>query len=115
VPLLTLWPPPRIDGSVPVTDVPPSSVEDPAAQSSHTQHERLLPTPTSRAVTALRPIKKEIPAAAMLPIKIERRRARLSDENLENGSHILSRRFRREDLFLKPPGIVVTVPGTRAR
>jgi hypothetical protein len=98
-----------------VSEAPPPSVEDPVAHSFHTQHERLLPTPTSKAVTALSPTKKEIPAAAMLPIKIERRRARLSDENLENGSHILSRRFRREDLFLKPPGIVVTVPGTRAR
>jgi len=45
-------------------------------------------------------MKKEIPAATMLPSKIEPRRAGLSDENLENGSLIFSRMFRKEDLFL---------------
>jgi len=98
-----------------VPEALPPSVEGSVVHSFHIQQERLLPTPASKAVTALSPTKKEIPAAAMLPIKIERRRAGLSDENLENGSHILSRRFRKEDLFLKPPGIVVTAPGTRAR
>ncbi|MDQ4004528.1 MAG: hypothetical protein M3259_11955 [Actinomycetota bacterium] len=57
----------------------------------------------------------EIPAAATLPISIERRRARGSDPNLENGSFILSKILRKEDFFLRPPGIVVTAPGTRAR
>jgi hypothetical protein len=57
----------------------------------------------------------EIPAAATLPISIERRRARGSDPNLENGSLILSKILRKEDFFLRPPGMVVTAPGTRAR
>jgi hypothetical protein len=51
----------------------------------------------------------------MLPIKIERRRGRGSEANLENGRLILSKTFRKEDLFRKPPGMVVTAPGTRAR
>jgi hypothetical protein len=46
----------------------------------------------------------------MLPIKIERRRVRGSDANLENGRLILSKTFPTEDLledlFRKPPGMV---------
>jgi len=57
----------------------------------------------------------EIPAAVTLPISIERRRARGSDPNLENSSLILSKILRKEDFFLRPPGMVVTAPGTRAR
>ena len=92
------------------------SVEDSTVEhSSHTQHERLLPTPSSRPVTTISPTTKEIPAAAMLPIKIERRRGRGSEANLENGRLILSKTFRKEDLFRKPPGMVVTEPATRAR
>jgi hypothetical protein len=63
----------------------------------------------------VRPIRNEIPAAATLPIRIERRRARGRDANLENGRLILSKTFCKEDFFRKPPGMVVTAPGTRAR
>jgi hypothetical protein len=60
--------------------VPLPSAEDSSVEhSSHTQHERLLLTPSSRPVTTIRPTTKEIPAAAMLPIKIGRRRVRGSD------------------------------------
>src|SRR5215216_1188483 len=115
--LLALWPPPRTEGSVLARALALlSSAEDSSAEhSSHTQHERLLPTPSSRPVTTISPTAKEIPAAAMLPIKIERRRGRGSEANLENGLLILSKTFPKEDLFRKPPGMVVTAPGTRAR
>ena len=89
---------------MPVADVLALSVEDSVAHSFHSQHERLLPTPISRAVTALSPTKKEMPAAAMLLIRMERRRPGLSDKNLENGSLIFSRMFRKEDLFLTGVG-----------
>ena len=92
------------------------SVEDSTVEhSSHTQHERLLPTPSSRPVTTISPTTKEIPAAATLPIKIERRLVGGSEANLENGRLSLSKTFPKEDLFRKPPGMVVTAPGTRAR
>jgi|SRR3712207_5229259 len=115
--LLALWPPPRTEESVLacVLPLPPSAEDSSVEHSSHTQHERLLPTPSSRPVTTIRPTTKEIPAAAMLPIRIERRRGRGSEANLENGLRILSKTFLKEDLFRKPPGIVVTAPGTRAR
>jgi hypothetical protein len=63
----------------------------------------------------VRPNTNEIAAAATLPIKIERRRVRGSDANLENGRLIFSKMFRKEDFLRKPPGMVVTAPGTRAR
>src|SRR5215207_7124634 len=104
--LALLWPPPRIEGSVLARAILllPSAEDSSVEHSSHTQHERLLPTPSSRPVTTIRPTTKEIPAAATLPIKIERRRVRGSEANLENGCLILSKTFRKEDLFRKPPG-----------
>jgi hypothetical protein len=63
----------------------------------------------------VRPITHEIAAAAMLPTMRERRRMRGSDANLEKGRFNLSKTFRREDFLRKPPGMVVTAPGTRAR
>src|ERR687898_2179515 len=113
---LPLWPPPRIEGSVLARAVPLPSAEDSSVEhSSHTQHERLLPTPSSRPVTTIRPTMKEIPAPATLPINTERRRVRGTDANLENVRLILSKTFPKGDLFRKPPGMVVTAPGSRAR
>jgi hypothetical protein len=71
--------------------------------------------PNSTPVTMIRPTRNEIPAAATLPIRIERRRGRGSEANLENGRLILSKTFPKNDFFRKPPGMVVTAPGTRAR
>jgi hypothetical protein len=115
--LPVLWPPPRIDGSVLACELllPPSEDSSAVEQSSHTQHERLLPTPTSRTVMRISPTRHEIPAAARLPNMRERRLGRDSEANLEKGRFILSKRFRKEDFFRKPPGMVVTAPGTRAR
>ena len=116
--LLALWVPPRIVGSVLARAVPPlsSAAEDSSvAHSSHTQQDRLLPTPSSRTVMSISPTTHEITAAARLPINRERRRGRGSDPNLENGRLILSKRFPKEDFFRRPPGMVVTAPGTRAR
>jgi hypothetical protein len=114
--LLALWVPPRIVGSVLTCALLLSPAEDSAVeQSSHTQHERLFPTPTSRTVMRISPTRHEIPAAARLPTKRDRRRGRGSEANLEKGRLILSKRFRKVDLFRRPPGMVVTAPGTRAR
>jgi hypothetical protein len=116
--LVALWAPPRIEGSVLALAlfVPPLSSEDSSAaeHSSHTQHDRLLPTPTSRTVMSINPTTHEIPAATRLPINRERRRGRGSDPSLEKGRFILSRTFRKEDFFRRPPGMLVTAPGTRA-
>ena len=71
--------------------------------------------PNSTPVTMSRPTRNEIPAAATPPIRIERRRGRGSEANLENGRLILSKTFPKNDFFRKPPGMVVTAPGTRAR
>jgi hypothetical protein len=114
--LLALSPPPKIDGGVLASAVLVSLAEDSiVGHSSHTQHERLLPIPSSRPVTMIKPTRNESPPAITLPLRIERRLAGGRDKNLENGSRILSKMFRKEDLFLKPPGILVTVPGTRAK
>jgi hypothetical protein len=93
----------------------PPSAEGSLGHSSHTQHERLLPTPNSRAVMTIRPTRIETPAATTLRIRIERRRARGSDANLWNGTFVLSKALRKKDFFRMPPGMVVTAPGIRAR
>ena len=96
--------------------LPPWAEEDSATeQSSHTQHERLLPTPTSSTVIRISPTMHEIPAATRLPFTSERRRALGSDANLENGRFIFSIMLRKEDFFRKPPGMLVTASGMRAR
>src|ERR671910_1576960 len=102
--LALLWTPPRIEGSVLARAVLllPSAEDSSVEHSSHTQHERLLPTPSSRPVTTIRPTTKEIPAAATLPIKTERRLVRGSEANLENGRLILSKTFCRGDLLEAP-------------
>src|SRR3954469_23090994 len=92
----------------------PSAEDSAAEQSSHTQHERLLPTPTSSTVIRISPTMHEIPAATRLPFKSERRRERGSEATLEKGRLILSKTFRKADFFRRPPGMVVTAPGTRA-
>lgn len=61
------------------------------------------------------PTRIETPAAPTLRIRIERRRARGSEANLENGTFILSKSLRKKDFFVRPPGMVVTAPGMRAR
>ena len=117
MPLLALGPPRHIDGSVLVLDeVPPPSVEDSSGQSFHTQHERLLPTPSSRAVTMNRLTRKEIPAATALPIRTDRRLADVGErgENLENPALNLLRMLCQERRARKPPGSFVTASGTFA-
>jgi hypothetical protein len=117
--LLGLWAPLRIEETVLawVLLLLPAAAEDSSVveHSSHTQHDRLLPTPSSKTVMRIRPTTHEIPAATRLPINRERRRGRGSDLSFENGRFIHSKTFRKEDFFLRPPGIVVTAPGTRAR
>ena len=116
--LLVLWPPPRIVGSVLAwaLPVPPSAAEASAAeQSSHTQQERLLPTPTSRSVIKTSPTTHESAAAPRVAFNRDRRRGRGSEATFEKGRFNLSKKFRKKDFFRKPPGMVVTAPGTRAR
>ncbi len=91
------------------------SAGDSLGHSSHTQHERLLPTLNSRAVITIRPTRIETPAATTLRIRMERRRARGSDANFRNGTFVLSRVLRKKDFFRRPIGMVGTAPGIRAR
>src|SRR5215207_11516454 len=96
--LPTLGPPPKIDGSVLVSELPPpSSSEDCTGHSSHTQQVRLLPALCSRAVTAFRPKRNEIPAATtLLPTKRDQRRHRPpgGEENPWYGAFVPVRPFR---------------------
>jgi hypothetical protein len=76
-------PPPKIEGRVcaaspeaaPPPPPPPASF---AGHSSHTQHETLLPTPSSTPVTAPMPTTNEAAAAKSAPRRIERRRGGLT-------------------------------------
>jgi hypothetical protein len=113
--LLTLWLPPRIEGRVLVSEALPPSAEDWAGQLFHTQQERSLPTLNSTPVTMTKPTRNEITPATRLPTRRERRRAGGMEENLENGNLNLRRNLPHRDFFLKPPGMLVTAPGTRAK
>jgi hypothetical protein len=77
-------PPPKIEGRV--RAVPPEASPPPpaafAGHSSHTQHERLLPTPSSTPVTAPMPTTNEAAAAKIVPRRIERRRGGLARTTL---------------------------------
>ncbi len=95
--------------------VVPSAEDSTVEHSSHTQHERLLPTPTSSVVTIIRPTRNDIPAATILPIRMDRRAgADGRDENLANAALNLLRMLRQERRVLRPPGIFTTVSGTFA-
>jgi hypothetical protein len=83
--------------------------------SLHTQHERLLPAPTSRAVTALVPIRKAITPATILLISMALLREGAREKNQENGAVTQRRMFFQEKPVLKLTGMVFAVPGTRCR
>jgi hypothetical protein len=86
--VLTLEPPPRIDGSVLVVveAVVPSLEEARASgHSFHTQQEKLFPTLASTPVTIINPTTKAIAPATALPLKIERRLTGAREANLEKG------------------------------
>jgi hypothetical protein len=92
-----------------------SLLEDSVGHSFHTQHERLLLTPNSRAVTALMPIRKAIPPAATPLIKMDLRRDHGRERNQESGALSPPPMFRQESRVWKPPGILATLVGARAR
>jgi len=91
------------------------SAEDSVSQLSHAQHERFFPTLASTPVTMANPRTNMITPPIRLRIRIERRRDGPREESLENGNRNLTRNLPHADLFLKPPGMLVTAPGTRAR
>ena len=83
--------------------------------SLHTQHERFFPSPTSRAVTALVPIRKAIPPATILLISIALLREGPRDKNQENGPVTQRRKFFQENPVPKLTGMFFTVPGARRK
>ena len=83
--------------------------------SLHTQHERFLPAPTSRAVTALVPIRKAITPATRPLSSIALLREGAREKNQENGPVSQRRKFFQEKPVLRLTGMVFTVPGTRCR
>jgi hypothetical protein len=92
-----------------------SAEEDSAWQLSHAQHERFFPTLASTPVTMLNPIQNTIIPPIRLRMRIERRRGGAREESFENGNLSLPRNPPQADFFLKPPGMLVTASGTRAR
>jgi hypothetical protein len=92
-----------------------SPVEDSVEHSFHTQHERFLPAPTSRAVTALAPIRKAITPATILLMSIALLREGERDKNQENGAVTIRRTFFKENRARALPGMFFTVPGARCK
>jgi hypothetical protein len=91
------------------------SAEDSVSQLSHAQHERFFPTLASTPVTMTNPIMNMITPPIRLRMRIERRRGGGREESFENGKLNLPRNPPQADFFFKPPGMLVTAPGTRAR